>query len=76
MNRFVRALEAKYQAKIEESLATIYLYMNKSVGVGEHPDIMDVLDKYMSILDENRSKLETLHNLFYDPNAEQKDIEK
>ena len=76
MNRFVRALEAKYQAKIEESLATIDLYMNKSVGVGEHPDIMDVLDKYMSILDENRSKLETLHNLFYDPNAEQKDIEK
>lgn len=64
MNRFIRALEAKYQANIEEALATLDLYLNKAVGVGEHPDILDVLDKYMSILDENKSKLETLRNLF------------
>jgi len=64
MNRFIRALEAKYQAKIEEALATIDLYLNNSVGVGEHPDILEVLDNYTSILDENKSKLETLRSLF------------
>ena len=64
MNRFIRALEAKYQANIEEALATLDLYLNKAVGVGEHPDVLDVLDKYMSILDENKSKLETLRSLF------------
>jgi len=64
MNRFIRALEAKYQAKIEEALATMDLYLNKSVGVGEHPDILEVLDQYNSILDENKSKLETLRSLF------------
>lgn len=64
MNRFIRALEAKYQAKIEEALATIDLYLNNSVGVGEHPDILEVLDNYLSILDENKSKLETLRSLF------------
>jgi hypothetical protein len=60
MNNFYRALEVRYQAKIEESLAILDLYFNKSVGVGEHPDILDVLDKYLSMLDENISKLETL----------------
>jgi len=67
MNRFVRALEARYQAQIEEALATIDLYMSKSVGVGEHPDILDVLDQYLSKLDEYKSKLETLQNLFVVP---------
>lgn len=64
MNRFIRALEAKYQAKIEEALATLDLYLSKSVGVGEHPDILDVLDQYLSVLDENKSKLLTLKELF------------
>lgn len=64
MNRFIRALELKYQANIEEALATIDLYINKSVGVGEHPDILDVLDKYVALLDENKSKIETLRSLF------------
>lgn len=64
MNRFIRALEAKYQAKIEEALATLDLYLNKSVGVGEHPDILEVVDNYLAILDENKSKLDTLKSLF------------
>ena len=67
MDRFIRALEAKYQSKIEEALATIDLYLTKSVGVGEHPDILGVLDQYVSELDEYKSKLETLRNLFIAP---------
>jgi len=64
MNRFVKALEAKYQAKIEEALAVMDLYLNKSVGVGEHPDIMAVLDDHIVVLESNKSKLETLKSLF------------
>ena len=64
MNRFVKALEAKYQAKIEEALAVIDLYVNKSVGVGDHPDVLSVLDKHISILETNQSKLETVRKLF------------
>tara|TARA_Y100001972_G_scaffold126538_1_gene180565 strand:+ start:1184 stop:1393 length:210 start_codon:yes stop_codon:yes gene_type:complete len=60
----VKALEAKYQAKIEEALAVIDLYVNKSVGVGDHPDVLSVLDKQISILESNKSKLETVRTLF------------
>lgn len=63
MTRFVKALESKYQAKIDESLAVIDLYLSKPVGVGEHPDILDVLDKHLEILDNNKSKLDTLRGL-------------
>lgn len=67
MNRFYRALEIRYQANIEEALAVLDLYFNKSVGVGEHPDVIDVLDKYLTMLDENKAKLETLRGLFATP---------
>lgn len=64
MNRFYNALESKYKAKIDEALAVLELYFNKSVGVGEHPDIVDILDKYLTTLDENQAKLATLQKLF------------
>jgi hypothetical protein len=67
MNRFARALESKYQAQIEESLAVIDLYFNNSVGVGEHPDILSVLDEKIGKLDTARSKLSTLSALFPEP---------
>ena len=67
MNRFYRALEAKYQAEVEEALAIIDLYFNKSVGVGDHPDILSVLDKAVDDLDNARSKLQTLTALFPQP---------
>ena len=74
MNRFVKALESKYQAKIDEAIATIDLYTTKAAGVGEHPDILGVLDEYMSILESNTSKLELLQKVFSPtPNAEQVD---
>ena len=64
MNRFYRALEAKYQAEVEEALAVVDLYFNKSVGVGEHPKIIDELDTYMGQLESSMGKLETLKKIF------------
>ena len=73
MNRFFRALESKYQAKIEESLAILDLYFTNSVGVGEHPDIIEVLDNYLAVLNENKDKLETLRTIFREVNQEELD---
>ena len=67
MNRFARALEAKYRAEVEESLAIIDLYFNTSVGVGDHPDILTVVDKAVDKLDNARSKLQSLTALFPQP---------
>ena len=68
MNFFYKALESKYQAKIDEAVATIELYFNNAVGVGEHPDVISVLDDYIGMIETNSSKLETLKKLFENNN--------
>ena len=57
---FYEALIKKYEAEIEESLATLRVYMNKSVGIGEHSDLITELDKYVSKLATAEDNLATL----------------
>ena len=54
------ALTKKYEAEISESLATLQIYMNKSVGIGEHSDLLTELDKYVSKLSAAEDNLKTL----------------
>lgn len=57
---FYKALRKKYEAEIEESLATLQIYLNKSVGIGEHSDLITELDKYVSKLATAEDNLATL----------------
>ena len=57
---FYEALIKKYEAEIEESLATLRVYMNKSVGIGEHSDLITELDKYVAKLAAAEDNLATL----------------
>lgn len=63
MNRFCRALEIKYQSKIEEALAILDLYLTKSVGVGEHPDILSIMDDQIQTIENYNSRLQTLRTI-------------
>ncbi len=63
-SRYVKALESKYQAKIDEGIATIDLYMTRAAGVGEHPDILSVLDEYVSMVETNTAKLNLIKSVF------------
>jgi len=57
---FYDALIIKYKAEIAESLATLEIYMNKSVGIGEHSDLIAEMDKYVSKLATAEDNLTTL----------------
>ena len=37
----IQALEDRYNAQISESEATIKIYLEKPVGIGEHPQHVD-----------------------------------
>ena len=41
----LEALEKKYEAQIAEADATIKIYLENSVGIGEHPQHIDEVDK-------------------------------
>jgi methylaspartate ammonia-lyase len=57
------ALESKYLAQIAEAKATLAIYFESSVGIGEHPQHLEEMDKFVSQLTEAEDKLQTLHSL-------------
>jgi hypothetical protein len=73
MNLFIKALQDHYASKISEAVATLNLYLNNSVGIGEHSDILEELKKYVDILDDADGKLNTLNKYISNTNPESTD---
>ncbi len=57
---FIEALTKKYEADISVAKATISVYMDKSVGIGEHPQFIHEIDKQLELISSAEEKLETL----------------
>jgi hypothetical protein len=58
----VEALEARYNAQIAEAEATIKIYMENSVGIGEHPQHIDEVDKLIQKIAEAEENLGVLES--------------
>ena len=56
----IDALEARYNAQITEADATIKIYLENSVGIGEHPQHIDEVDKQLQKITEAEEKLGAL----------------
>ena len=56
----LNALEAKYEAQIAEADATINIYLNNSVGIGEHPQHVEEVDKQLQKISDAQEKLDAL----------------
>ena len=54
------ALEARYEAQILEADATLKIYLESSVGIGEHPQHIDEVDKLIEKIAAAEEKLEVL----------------
>ncbi len=54
------ALEKRYQAQISEADATIKIYFNNSVGIGEHPQHIDEVDKLIEKIANAEEKIKIL----------------
>ena len=56
----IEALEDRYNAQISEADATIKIYLEHSVGIGEHPQHIDEIDKLFEKIANAVEKLKTL----------------
>ena len=56
----LEALEKKYEAEIAEADATIKIYLTNSVGIGEHPQHLEELDKLLQKIVDAEEKLKAL----------------
>ena len=56
----VKALEDRYNAQISEAEATLKIYFENSVGIGEHPQHIDEVDKLIEKIATAEEKIEVL----------------
>ena len=50
MQEIMNALKKKYEAEIDIAKATIQVYLDKPVGIGDHPQFAEELDKQLAII--------------------------
>ena len=63
------ALEARYDEQIAEADATIKLYLENSVGIGEHPQHIDEIDKQFQKIADAQEKLQAIKDFREPRNA-------
>ena len=59
----LEALKKRYEAQVAESIATINIYMKSSVGIGEHPQHLDEIDKLLGSIAEAEDKLKVIEDV-------------
>ena len=58
------ALEAKYEAQIAEADAVVKIYLENSVGIGEHPQHIEEMDKLVDKIASAEDKTKALNKHF------------
>ena len=54
------ALRARYEAEIAEADATANIYLDNSVGIGEHPQHLEEVNKQVEKIANAKEKLDVL----------------
>jgi len=56
----LNALKKRYEAQIAESIATLNIYVKNSVGIGEHPQHLDEMDKLLQVMVDAEEKIKMI----------------
>ena len=58
----LQALQDRYNAQISEADATLKIYLENSVGIGEHPQHLEEIDKLFDKIATAQERLEVLED--------------
>ncbi len=61
-NLIINALEDRYNAQISEAEATLKIYLEKPVAIGDHPQHLEEVDKLIDKIALAESKIQTLQS--------------
>ena len=59
----------KYLAEAQEAFATLEIYFNNPAGIGEHPQVVEEMDKQVTKLTDAEDKITALRAHFKDYNG-------
>jgi|TARA_B100001057_G_scaffold290706_1_gene290727 hypothetical protein len=54
------ALVEHAKGHIKKHAANVEIYMEKSVGIGEHPDVLEAIEKELKVIAEYHDQLDVL----------------
>ena len=63
-DNFIKAMIKKYEAEIDVAKATMEVYLDKPVGIGEHPQHIEEMDKLIATMVDAHDKLTLLEKEF------------
>ena len=63
-DELIKASRIHFKAHIEKHRMNVENLLNNSVGVAEHPDLMDSIEKELDLIAEYDDKLEVLNKYF------------
>lgn len=62
--KMYEAMTLKYRSEMAESEAILLLYFNNSVGIGEHPQHLEEINKFVDKMSNAKGKLEILETIY------------
>jgi hypothetical protein len=62
--KMYEALTLKYRSEMAEAEATLLVYFNNPVGIGEHPQHLEEMDKFVEKMTNAKDKLEMLERVY------------
>lgn len=62
--KMYEALTLRYRSEMAESEATLLIYFNNSVGIGEHPQHLEEMDKFVEKMTNAKDKLDMLETVY------------
>ena len=62
--KMIDALKSHAQGHIDKHKMHVEVYLNNSVGIGEHPDVLEAIEKELAVIAQYMDELEVLNRYF------------
>ena len=62
--KMIDALKSHSQGHIDKHKMNVEVYLNNSVGIGEHPDVLEAIEKELAVIAQYMDELEVLNRYF------------
>ena len=62
--KMIDALKSHAQGHIDKHKMNVGVYLNNSVGIGEHPDVLEAIEKELAVIAQYMDELEVLNRYF------------
>jgi len=70
MANYITAIKNKLTGQRDIEIADLEVYLTSRVAIGEHPNIGEVIEKKLEVIDSLDSRIETIDKYFNDKGVE------